>query len=478
MTAPPDLSDEHHPRPPPAAIPTGRKSPSLHPAGSRPALRASSHRRSNTEIPTRFFSSETLPQLHADSEVTGYDSRTLGRRPAENNTTRKKIEDGARLLADWFQGKSEPVSWGMVGDGDLQPVNGTTSQHQTGAEDPNAEDDSITYTTRAQQRVPPTSPLKQMTTATSRFPFFGLTQRSGERQPELPEPADDEFLNLDVSEALYRTNSDNLSAEEAFETLRDTADALLRRLQAAYKQRTFAHHEALADKREKQEEYEETRTRIGHLKTQLDDMAGKVLEQQKAIQAMAEELKQARQQAEEAQRRSVVLLTPTDDEGTSESGKDLQIARRQLKRCSGGTFTSDSGFESGDESLAESIWSRRDTVMSTSSTCASAAPVPATTHIVHSATTSAPGQPRFRDLSPSSTPTRMSAYDRVLRGLASTSLANSLKGNSSKCTICHGVPASEAWSVMGILKEENSGLKTRLIELESVVDDCLSIVGP
>jgi hypothetical protein len=31
---------------------------------------------------------------------------------------------------------------------------------------------------------------------------------------------------------------------------------------------------------------------------------------------------------------------------------------------------------------------------------------------------------------------------------------------------------------MGVLKEENKGLKSRLGELEMVIDDCLSLVGP
>jgi hypothetical protein len=31
---------------------------------------------------------------------------------------------------------------------------------------------------------------------------------------------------------------------------------------------------------------------------------------------------------------------------------------------------------------------------------------------------------------------------------------------------------------MGVLKDENRGLKTRLGELEVVIDDCLGLVGP
>jgi hypothetical protein len=69
----------------------------------------------------------------------------------------------------------------------------------------------------------------------------------------------------------------------------------------------------------------------------------------------------------------------------------------------------------------------------------------------------------------------------VIKGIASTRLGSSFVGNNgnpNQCGNCHGVPASEAWSVMGILKDENRGLKTRLGELELVIDDCIGLVGP
>ena len=40
---------------------------------------------------------------------------------------------------------------------------------------------------------------------------------------------------------------------------------------------------------------------------------------------------------------------------------------------------------------------------------------------------------------------------------------------------------TETWNnnnIIGVLREENKGLKTRIGELESAIDDCLLLVGP
>jgi hypothetical protein len=207
-------------------------------------------------------------------------------------------------------------------------------------------------------------------------------------------------------------------------------------------------------------------------------MAEKVLQQEKAMKAMAEELEQERQlrrREEDARRRSVMLVRSSDEESLSDVGAELQTPKRSLKRASNGTYTSDSGFDSGDESLAESIFSRRDGLESPTSTIP---PSPNISQIALAVPTSTPIQPSAKESKPAQAPpVRQSTYDRVLKGLASTGITSSWMGHTSKCNICHGVPASEAWGVLGVIKEENRGLKLRLSELELVVDDCLSLVG-
>jgi hypothetical protein len=318
---------------------------------------------------------------------------------------------------------------------------------------------------------------------TGRFSFFGL--RRAEQKSSPPEPADDEFLNLDISAALSVPTCPDATNGQSLDALREQATNVLQRMQDAYKQRTFIMHQALADRNEKLRELEETCARVDHLKMQLDGMAAKVLDQEKAMQAMAEELKQERRQRLKEESRSrtcTVHASPPEDDIPS---LVLQTPHRSGKRASHGTLTSDSGFESGDESVADSVFSHREGLESPTSTLA-APSSPNLSQVALSTPTAGPMvtptlQKNMVAVTSSPTPTRPSTYDRVMKGLASTRLGSSFAantGNSSQCGNCQGVPASEAWSVMGILKDENRGLKTRLGELELVIDDCLGLVGP
>ncbi|KAL5337175.1 hypothetical protein BJX70DRAFT_252732 [Aspergillus crustosus] len=437
------------------------------------------HRRANTEIIRVRDPRPASGQLFGNQSQSfeDLDYTRIRPNPLSENTTRKKLEVGAKLLTDLFQGKSEQVNLGILHRSDdrksveMQPtiMDGSSSE-----ESYTPSYTTSNFTSRSQKRMTAPSPLKQVT-STNPLSFFGL-RRQGEARLGLPEPAEDELLNLDVGAALFPPGSNNLDDQEAFNALRNNAETIIKRLQAAYKQRTFALHEVINEKTEKQEELEETKTRIGHLKIQLDGMAEKVLQQEKAMKAMAEELEQERQmrRKEEEARRSVMLVKPsTDDESVSDIALELQAPKWNLKRQSNGTLPSDSGFESGDESLAESVFSRREGVESPASTVA---PTPNISQIALPSPPSAALQPSQKELK-ITPPVRQSTYDRVWKGLASSGITSAWAGNSSRCRICYGVPSSEAWSVMGILKEENKGLKSRLGELEMVIDDCLSLVG-
>ncbi|KAJ5958565.1 uncharacterized protein N7479_005715 [Penicillium vulpinum] len=406
-----------------------------------------SHRRANTE----YIARPPLFEEGTSHTISGPKST-----PWTETFPKKKFEARARVLSDWFQGKSDPVELGLkMGTNSVSAVTGLDSRPSP----------------------PSTSHMRQNSTPTNRFSFFGLRRQPS--RPNFPEPADDEFLNLDISAALSLPELDDTD-DEALDALRDHADKVLRRMQEAYKQRTFAMHQALVDKNEKQEELEETRARVDHLKMQLDGVAAKVLDQEKAMQAMAEELEQERQmrKAEESHSRSCGIRTVHQDDDVPSMA--LQTPRRGGKRASHSTFTSDSGFESGDESVADSIFSQREGLESPTSTLT--APSPNMSQIALSTPTGPMPTPTIQKnlvaVTSAPPPPRSSAYDRVLKGLASTRLGSSFTGgnNTSNCNNCYGVPASEAWSVMGILQDENRGLKTRLGELEVIIDDCLGLV--
>ncbi|KAJ5536619.1 hypothetical protein N7513_009805 [Penicillium frequentans] len=408
-----------------------------------------SHRRANTEYIAR-------PPIFEEDLDSSNEDQTNRSPPSWSGTfPKKKFEARARVLSDWFQGKSEPVDLGikMRPDGEMErPAMGSPR---------------LTAMTHARKGSVP---------ATGRFNFFGL-RRQEEQKPNPPQPADDEFLNLDIAAALSLPISD-ASDNEALDILREQATNVLQRMQEAYKQRTFIMHQAMADRNEKQEELEETRARVDHLKIQLDGMAAKVSSQEKAMQAMAEELEQERrlrQQEENRSRSHTVRAIAPDDDIPS---LVLQTPHRGGKRTSHGTFASDSGFESGDESVADSVFSHREGVESPTSTLT--APSPNISQVALSTPTPMPTiQKNLVAATNTPTPKASSAYDRVLKGFASTRLGSSFVSNSNQnqCDICFGIPSHEAWSVMGVLKDENRGLKTRVGELELVIDDCLGLVG-
>ncbi|KAJ5238916.1 hypothetical protein N7468_003535 [Penicillium chermesinum] len=414
-----------------------------------------SHRRANTEYIAR-------PPIFEDSGDLSGDERTA-RPPLSwaNTFQRKKFEARAQVLSDWFQGKSDPVDLGIRVRPDGVP--------DTLAMESPQRQPAVAAQHARKASAPPGS---------GRFSFFGL-RRQVDQPP--PDPADDEFLNFDVCAALSLPTSHS-HPDEDLDTLRQQATTVIRRMQEAYKQRTFAMHQALADQREKQDELEDTRARIDHFKTQLDGMAAKVLDQERAMQAMAEELEQEKQlrKREQSRSRSRMVRAAPEDEIPS---LVLQTPNRGSKRASHGTLTSDSGFESGDESIADSVFSHREGMESPTSAITAPSPSPSLSQVALSTPNAGP-TPTQKNLvaaTTTPTPTRSSTYDRVMNGLAATRLGSSLVGKSNQtnpCKNCYGVPANEAWSVMGILKDENRGLKTRLSELELVIDDCLSMVGP
>ncbi|KAL8962387.1 MAG: hypothetical protein Q9183_005164 [Haloplaca sp. 2 TL-2023] len=54
--------------------------------------------------------------------------------------------------------------------------------------------------------------------------------------------------------------------------------------------------------------------------------------------------------------------------------------------------------------------------------------------------------------------------------------SNTITTPATECPKCQGLKESDAWSLLSILKLENTGLKTRLGQLEDTVDDCLGLV--
>ena len=277
----------------------------------------------------------------------------------------------------------------------------------------------------------------------SRFSFFNSKMSLSKPTSLRDDYSHDELAECDINSALFPEGMPDPSSPTAFKTLHLNAEALLTRLQIAYKERAIALKDTLAEKDALNEETQGAQTRTRHLKMQLDAMAEQMAEQDKAMMAMVDELAQeklARREEEEARKRSIRLVE-----------REFTPSQRSRPRRS---TVSDSGFESEDESSVESVFSRRDGT--------------------HSPTMS------MSSVSTDNSPEIFHAREVVYSPTQAARLripANAAKPVQQPCTNCHGVRPSDAWPIVGVLKEENQGLKQRIGELEGALEGCLSIVG-
>ncbi|KAI1944126.1 hypothetical protein LOZ66_000716 [Ophidiomyces ophidiicola] len=406
------------------------------------------HRRTRTDVltPTGNILRLSDPPVHLHSRVVQgqFDSKAAGN----------------VFFNGLFHGESAPIRLGIA----------PSDKDSTFEVSPMARSRSLSPT-----KMAASSPLKNLAYSNPFSFFSGKSQR--EQPHTLPEPADDELLNLDINASLFGARGPNISTEEELIDFQRNAEALVRQMQNAYKLRTFALHQALAEKVQQKEELEETQSRLYNMKCQLDGMAARVVEQDQEMKAMAEELKlerQKRQQEDEARRRSATIINSYDSFNNSIGAATSLPSRHTKQLSSGASASGDSGFESADESIAESIFSKRteDTtltrpasVISTNSDCP--APPLIATQSAH-----LPSAMKSRTV----TQTRPSAYDRVFKGI--TAAGSSLTGlTASKCPNCHGAKLPDPGHVAAILQQENRVLKTRISELEDAVEECISLVG-
>lgn len=370
-------------------------------------------------------------------------------------TAQGKADEKVGKLADWFRGESEPISIGFL------PF-------------PTKEKDDDMDTSGASSLIRPSTLLQRKSTAQGtskpamarRFSFF--PSKSSLIKSTSPSPdLDDELLDMDINKALFPSGPADPSAPAALKNLQQQAESLLSRMQSAYRERTLQVREIAAEKEALAEEALGAETRAQHLKMQLNDMSTKFTEQDQAIMNLVDELAQeklARREDEDARKRTLRLVEQASPPHTSHG------------RGSGAYTVSDSGFESEDESTAESLFSRGNGVHSPTMSMSSVS------------TTNSPDAYQFPDghqLSDThfSTSTSRAAQLRAParhnpKG-TSTPYRNDQPEETpppSSCTNCHGGRASEAWSVVGVLQEENRCLKHRVGELEGALDGCLDVV--
>ncbi|KAL8942970.1 MAG: hypothetical protein Q9211_001171 [Gyalolechia sp. 1 TL-2023] len=261
----------------------------------------------------------------------------------------------------------------------------------------------------------------------SRFSLFGTKPIP----PQTPLAVHDEWHDLDVKHALIPSGSADPFSPSAFKNLLQNAEGLLSKLQAAYKQRSRALHDVLAEKEAQAEELEGAETRTRHLKIQLDDMTAKLAEQDKAMMDLVDQLAHEKQSRREAEDRNSIM-EPEQKE-----------CRKTWKSR---TSTASDMSLGSDGSCADSLFSRRGATSPISMSSVSTLNSPESTNL----------------------PNRQ-ARTSILQSAPRTKVIDAFPP-----TACNG--DSEAWNLVGILKLENKNLKSRLGQLESTVDDCLDMV--
>lgn len=399
-----------------------------------------------------------------------------------------KIADKSKGgLSGWFTGSSAPVAVGLPIDEFEETITMAPSLQSTRGTSQLRRRPTITALETAQHL-----PTKPMTASTSRFAFFS-PKITAPVQHQIPAELSDDLLTLDIRSALFPAGENDPFSPSAFKNLLANAEGLLNKLQSAYKIRTISLQELAAEKEVQAEELEEAETRAMHLKMQLEDMAQRVMthdeEMKKVVEALNKE-KQARAEEKEAREKSISLIklhTPSPAQEVSPQSEDLEVESRQRHRPwrhSDGTINSETSYESDIESGgAESVFSRS---MS-----------PSLASVSETSSTPEMGQAIFAkvvNIGPRKAVERpkpvqqRSTFQKILKGISATPEDESQTSRCKEeedelgmadqgCRNCRGQQASVAWDTVGLLRAENKGLKGRVAELESGVDEALDLVN-
>ncbi|KAI0847826.1 hypothetical protein F5Y00DRAFT_111778 [Daldinia vernicosa] len=347
----------------------------------------------------------------------------------------------------------------------------------------------------------------------SRFGFFAslTTRLSSPAAAQTPQEIDDEIINMDIEAALYPSATDrDTFSPAAYKNLQTNAAGLLRKMQDAYRQRAATIREMRAEHEAHAEEMAETELRIRSFKSQLESMAAKAAEQEKAMQQLVAELQAergARREAEDrassrgragAKARAGLVESPlitedlcADVDVDDDAADDEEEKRKRCWRNSDGTVRSDLSIDTsaggtsvtdGESVEAESIFSRSRSPTATVTTTMTETEVPPTPqqhellairspHNNNNNNNNTPG------LSPK--PGRqLTTFQKLVKGISGGGGGGGGTGDVvDGCGNCRGQDASVAWDTVSLLRDENKSLKHRVAQLEVVVEGALDVVN-
>ncbi|KAF2446122.1 hypothetical protein P171DRAFT_410111 [Karstenula rhodostoma CBS 690.94] len=484
-----DISDSI--RPPPSAL-TSTAATAYNPGPAPLENYSSSPRTSHQRSLTGTFLDNCQPLINrAASTLQQHTTRTSfpsptkslasfipSRSAIESSASQPTIRAGAKALQNWFNGATTGAS-GQVAFG----VGIRQEDSEEGGYD--SEEDDIddnmmssifnrgTSFTRVsddsqEPRQNPTSTkrpaLSSTSTASSRFSWLLNTQKNAAVPPPAASPtyhnAEDELLNLNISQALFPHGPVDPLAPSSFNDLLSSAESLLSRYQASYRQLSTALVDARAEQGAQDDELDEADTRIMHLKSQLETMAARANDQDEQMRRLMEELmfeRRARQEEEAARKQSLTMVRKDTHHDIQDTDSDHSPRRRN--RISNSDVSVDSGFESECEADAASVFSRNNCLSPTGTDLSSVAETD------DRQTTPKGKKPVLLK--------RSSTYDKVRDGTAR------LEKKGWGCTNCEGGSQSAVWGRLAKEREENSMLRRRVGELEEAVEGALNVVdGP
>ncbi|KAG6364375.1 hypothetical protein INS49_005976 [Diaporthe citri] len=288
----------------------------------------------------------------------------------------------------------------------------------------------------------------------------------------------DELLNMKVEEALFPAGSPNSKdtfSPAAYKNLQQQATGLLTKMQNAYRQKAQALSELEKEREADRDELEEAETRATHLKFQLEDMAHKANEQERHMKQLMEELAAERRARADDQSMLKRLPTGLQSEAGSTISEDLgvddadEMQKRKWRKSNG----TDVSFETDDDSISfgegESVFSRpRSPSASTFTTTRGGADTGSVIDMPLPTPTSTRGNVRSSVASSNRKSTsQMSTFQKLMKGIS----------GDDGCRNCKGQDASVAWDTVGLLRDENKTLKSRVGELEDCLEGALDAVN-
>lgn len=360
--------------------------------------------------------------------------------PPEEQTAKKRNSSAVDKLASWFEGSSEPVNISLIPSPTKEKLDPVAEVGVMENMFSTSQDSLDTFTRRPQRHSISPTPA---TPAASRFSFF---RRSSTVSPTSPNVVhEDELSQLDVREALFPHGHPDNFSPATFKNLQLNAEGVLRRFQHAHIEQQKSLKTSTSTNKSQADELEAATTRNEHLKFQLEDMAQRALEQEKAIAELRAQLSSQRASLDtrlshhRQRQQSVRMVQNDDDDDTAAAAREQEQrldstprSKYRRHRTSDISLSGESEFAS-DASSVVSVFSE--------------APSTAATSLKSSSN---------------------SAYSRH---------TGHGDGGGYGCSKCHGLNANEAWDVVGMMKLESAGLKSRISQLENAQDDALDFLS-